>query len=231
MYLCCFQGCYHEGMDKNLVANIILGLLICTGGIILIRKFRPRKSEDNMLDSSLLYALHVPGSGLTKISDGKLGAYNYSIMLSASSDAEHSSPVLSGGAIKPGATILALTLPFRSSVHLAGLGMPQNNTVDSLARKAGLQPVVLEGDFPDYFRLYCGTNEQIDLLTVIDPSDMAFLVDYCQKENWEVIGNTIYFSQHGHSADNNPEIKDTTLVEDALIFCQRIVPTLKRLAS
>lgn len=203
--------------------------VIFFGGLIGLRKWRAYQASKVVIQSSLLILLHVPGAGLTKISDGTLGGYPYDIMIADSGGGKNTSPVLVNATKHGGAVILTLTLPFASHVHLAGLGIPKDDELQNLAASVGLEPAVLEGDFPDYFQVFCGTDQQIDLREVIDPADMAFLADYCKRENWEVLGNTIYFSQNTDAPDDDPNIDNTTMVKDAEDFTKRVVPILQRM--
>ncbi len=221
---------YYYG-SSNLGSNEIIVFLICFALLIAYRKARAYQASKVIVQSSLIILLHVPGTGLTKVSEGTLGGYPYKMMIAASSGGKNTSPILVNEAKLGGSVILALTLPFVNTVHLACLGIPGSIDVLAEARGVGLQPAVLEGDFPDYFRMYCGTDQQIDLRTVIDPADMAFLVDYCKRENWEILGDTIYFSQNRNAPDDDPDIDNTTMVKDAEDFAKRVVPALKRMTT
>jgi hypothetical protein len=58
-----------------------------------------------------------------------------------------------------------------------------------------LTQVKLEGNFPDYFKLYCSPDNQVEIREVLDPSSMAFLVDFCREYDLEIYKETLYISQ------------------------------------
>ena len=87
----------------------------------------------------------------------------------------------------------------------------------------------MEGDFPDYFKLYCSQGNQIELREVLDPATMAFLVDFCTREDWELFEDIIYFSQNNVSKKAGETQDHTTVVEDAQLFINRALPVLQRM--
>ena len=124
-----------------------------------------------------------------------------------------------------GQVLMKVTLPVASTVHIVGFSTQDtvfsrllgNTSIDNILTKASL-----EGDFPDYFKLYCDKDKEVELREVLDPTRMQFLVDFCTKMNWELIEDNLYFVQSAlsKSQDNN------TVVSAAESFVNNILPTL-----
>lgn len=84
-------------------------------------------------------------------------------------------------------------LPFSSKVHLVGIPKLLDGDV-TITKGDAMEPVVLEGDYPSYFRLYAETRQQVESRYVLDPSAMVFTVDFCQNFYWEIQDHTLYFA-------------------------------------
>jgi Zn-finger nucleic acid-binding protein len=88
-----------------------------------------------------------------------------------------------------------------------------------------MEPVILEGDFNNYFDLFCERGMQQEARYALDPKAMAFVLDFCQSENWEIVSNQLYLVvASGMGQDPN----DTTnLQEDIPRFVAEIRPALQ----
>lgn len=93
-------------------------------------------------------------------------------------------------------SLAMVDLPFASQVHLVGI--PKSLSGDVVIMKSNhMEPVILEGDYPNYFLLYAETRQQVESRYVLDPAAMVFTVDFCQNFYWEIQDNTLYFTgQH-----------------------------------
>lgn len=99
-----------------------------------------------------------------------------------------------GPSTSAGKAILMVELPFRSRLHV--LAIARGASLDELKpifNQKVMIPVSLEGDFPRYFNLYIDRGDNFQLRYILDPSDMAYLVDFCAKYHWEIVDNVIYF--------------------------------------
>lgn len=77
---------------------------------------------------------------------------------------------------------VTLSHPLEFELHLHGHKGPWfHGSVEGLSR------VDLEGDFPSYFRVYCTPGYESRTLELLDPADMAYLVDFCR--NYDVTFN------------------------------------------
>lgn len=89
--------------------------------------------------------------------------------------------------------VYCVELPFRSGVHL--LGIPKERGAIEIDFTGGvMEPVVLEGDYPNYFSLYADNNQQQVSRFVLDPKAMQFTVDFCRNFSWEIVEDSLYFS-------------------------------------
>jgi hypothetical protein len=130
-----------------------------------------------------------------------------------------------------GKIIMYVDLPAASQVHFAGFSL-QDEGIRTLLNNTGIgnfmTSVSLEGDFPDYFKLYCSIGRQVVLRQVLDPTRMEYLVDFCRSLNSELFENTLYFSESNITA--NSDTNSTSLVQAAEEFAQKILPTLQNMS-
>ncbi len=114
-------------------------------------------------------------------------------------------------------TLYMAELPFVSEAHI--LGLP--NRYASLIRLSSefMEPVTLEGDYPDYFALYADKNQQMETRYVLDPKAMVFTIDFCKDFYWEIQGSSLYFIGN-----------DATTLSLALVdqFIDEIRPSVER---
>jgi hypothetical protein len=129
-----------------------------------------------------------------------------------------------------GKIIMRMDLPAVSQVHFAGFSLEDEN-VRTLLSKTGIDSfmtkVDLEGDFPDYFKLYCSKDHEIELMELLDPTRMVFLVDFCKNLNWELFESALYFSESNTTTSNT---NSDSIVQAAEEFAQKILPTLQNMS-
>ncbi len=241
-------------------------------------------------DSSLLLTMYTLGVGLTKVGDGKIQNYTYTMSITSpidmanngvstkisdsldsdSSDDDDSldaqfnaqpsassvdavthddwemngmgrikyngprveeAPIDLGQIRTPANQILVkVNLPVASQVHIAGFSL-QDDVFKKLLGNTNvnytMSKVELEGDFPDYFRVYCQKDKEVEVREVLDPGTMEYLVDFCNQLNWELFENTLYFVQSGTNrkvSDNNSGV-----IKGAEDFITKVLPTLNRM--
>jgi len=245
---------YYVQPQSNFIWNHVelLFYVLVIGGAIAWYWWNKRQLAKIVVDAPLLLALYTMGNTLTKMSDGALGEYHYDLMITEPIQIEMPEnpthytgnagligvaaadvAIYDHNVSNSGKIIMTMQLPVKSSVHIAGLGIPDDKTqalFNGQLSACNLEPAELEGDFPDYFKLYCNKGgHQIELREVLDPATMAFLVDFCSREDWELFEDMIYFSQNNVSK-KQPETPDhTTVVEDAQLFINRALPVLQRM--
>jgi len=183
--------------------------------------------------ASLVISMYTTGVGLAKVSDGTLLGMHYSLLITSETSHPDELPV----GINPapsGQIIMSLDLPSISNVHIAGFSL-KNDTFRYLLGNTNISrvmsPIKLEGDFPDYFKLYCTKGRELELLELLDPASMAYLVDFCERLNFELVGNSLYFVQseiNDISANNVPVVEQKTSRKK---YCQRSKECPDRLIS
>jgi hypothetical protein len=89
--------------------------------------------------------------------------------------------------------LCSVELPYVSGAHLVGL--PIASTLAIKGKQ--LEPVVLEGDYPNYFRLYADKGQQSKSRYVLHPAAMEFTIDFCRSYEWEIVEDTLYFLNSG----------------------------------
>lgn len=95
--------------------------------------------------------------------------------------------------------VYSVELPFTSGVHL--LGIPKKGEdFDISTWGSVMEPVELEGDYPDYFSLYADKGEQMESRFVLDPKAMQFTVDFCKEFSWEIVDDALYFASENRPA-------------------------------
>lgn len=151
------------------------------------------------------------------VQQGRLGGMHYSVIATI--------PLRDQGRPAPSsALIIRVELPFRSKVHM--LGIPVGKHADQLAPTKGrsaMEEVHLEGDYYNYFSLYCGKGMQTEVRYVLDPAGMAFTVDFCRSHSWEIIMDELYFLQSGQNLPDDP----SSLWDDVVQFVQEIKPAVE----
>ena len=234
--------------------EIFKWLLVVAAIIIplLYRWWRKREANKFVVDAPLLMGIYTEGMRLTKMTDGILGVYPYTLMMtepierkvpdgpveysgdgnSMVGQAVANAAISAHNMSNAGKVILALTLPVKSPVHITCIGINDDKTRAIFSGQiagCNLEDVGLEGNFPDYFNLYCDSNHQVEVREVLDPTAMAFFIDFCQHEDWELFEDTLYFAGNNINSAKNHD--GSTMVEDAENFVQKALPVLQRMTK
>lgn len=122
--------------------------------------------------------------------------------------------------------MIFVTLNQWASLHMVAFGDKSRAGFISGVCAKVLEPAVLEGDFPDYFQMYCRPEDQMTLREVFDPADMAYFADFCLVMSFEIYGKTLYFSQADGTHDENDP---TSILQDVQTFLKRNKRTFSRL--
>ena len=91
----------------------------------------------------------------------------------------------------------AVYLPFQTSAHLLGLPRSDDSIKIPISKSSSMEEVVLEGDYPNYFKLYADRGQQMESRYVLDPKAMVFTIDFCAGTHWEIVDNTLFFTGEG----------------------------------
>jgi hypothetical protein len=150
---------------------------------------------------------------LTSMSKGSIEGYAYNLLVTGS-----------------GRVIAFIQLHHNTKLHIVAVGDRSgiNSVLNKSLVKQRLRRIELEGDFPNYFQVYCNINEETELLELFDPTDMAYFADFCRAYDFELFHDTIYISQASDARDQN---YNTTMVNDVGAFLKRNHRLLKRLGA
>lgn len=193
-------------------------IVVILAGAVGGQYWRRHRSAD-IPGTSILLSYYSDGADMQPLAEGHTkGGLKYSAVLINNS-------VVTGSGQSQNGFLYSVQLPFASSIHL--LGIPKKSGAFQLdpAGSGLMEKVELEGDFDDYFSLFCESGMQAEARYVLDPKAMAFVVDFCQSNNWEIVGNELYFLQ----TDGMHESGDTTSTfEDIDTFVAQIRPAIAR---
>jgi hypothetical protein len=126
--------------------------------------------------------------------------------------------------------MMFIRLHGNTNLHLVAIGdhsrlsLPLTEKIKSKY----LTPVSLEGDFPDYFHLYCTPDKQIEIREIMEPASMAFFVDFCRMYDFEIFDDELYISQ---ANIKGPQVEQATLAKDGENLLRHIGTTLDQLAK
>ena len=184
----------------------VVGLLLLTGGGT-IAAIRRRRRGTTIPNTSVLLSYYTQGTDLVLIGTGEVGDMPYSAITT----------------VTLSLLLYRVQLDFSSQLHL--LGIPKDPHVAQLdPAQAGslMEPVSLEGDYNDYFSLYCEKGQQEQARYILDPAAMAFTIDFCRSHNWEIIDTELYFVQATADSPADP----TDLFDDIAAFVKAIKPAV-----
>jgi hypothetical protein len=116
-------------------------------------------------------------------------------------------------------------LGFVTNIHVIVVGDKSLKLLGGLGRNPWLSQVKLEGDFPDYFRIYCSKGREMELLQLFEPDTMAYFVDLCRAYNLEIYQDTVYMSQGSRAVDDKD---NTPMLADVEKFLTDQQQTLRR---
>lgn len=162
------------------------------------RFFRHRGPDPQAIDEPVVAAVDLlNGDNLLPLHEGTIAGYDYTLLSNT-----------------VGRVMLVVSLPHISRVHFVAIGAKSN--LDPIIAKQienhFLEPVVLEGDFPKDFKLYCTPGHQMEIRQIFEPVTMAYVMEFCRSYRLELFRDTFYISQ----GNGTSEQKDsTTLMEDA----------------
>jgi hypothetical protein len=94
--------------------------------------------------------------------------------------------------------IAMVQLPFSTGSHIVGITQKAGMEFGLPEYLAGrdLERIALEGDFPDTFMLYGPPGNQLNSRYLLDPVAMAFVVDYCQSQHFEIVDDMLYVASN-----------------------------------
>ena len=150
--------------------------------------------------------------GLTSMAKGIMASYTYNLLTNSSDR-----------------VMLLVTLNNDTGIHVVATGSHSKSSLalSQSVQSKFLKSVELEGNYPQYFEVYCTPDKEIELLQIFDPSTMALLADFCRAYEFELFKDTLYISQ---SNDADDRADTTTMAKDAEDLLVKIGGTLSRLS-
>lgn len=185
--------------------NSVLLALIILAAYILIKRIQPRYvssianiTETSAIDYPLISSSNMLNEGgLASINRGTMEGFDYNIMTN-----------------DVGRVMILIKLHGNTMMHVVVIG--ENSQLDiPLTEKIGsnlLKKAELEGDFPDYFKLYCTPGKEVELRQIFAPDSMQVLVNLCQSFDIEIYDETLYLS----AAAKSESQESATLSEGAM---------------
>src|SRR5665213_2154042 len=212
--------------------SLIFVVIVVVGAYLykLWRKYSLGRFVDNepsgLADSpanSVILSYYTAGHSVINANRGKLDDMSYSLYATGPQDNRATGSV---PYVEEDAAIYALDLPFNTESHFVGLSKQHKLNrlqFESFLKSSGMEKVVLEGDFPDYFDIYAAKDQQFEVRTVLNPEAMSFVVDYCQSHFWEINDSELYIvaTSTDKSNSGNPSI-----IEESQQFVRQIKPAL-----
>jgi hypothetical protein len=194
-------------------------ILASSLGYLGVKKFKESKEPKLMVKSSLLFAFLTKGNMLVRADRGKVNGMFYDMYITLGAGPLFGEPIAPGGSV-----IYRLELPFSTQGHLVGISNKEHNTKQAsieFVKESGLSEVVLEGDFINYFKLFCPEGQKTHARYIFDPAAMQFVVDFCSEHDWEIVYDELYFTV----AEDQ---KGDAIIQKSIKFLEEIKPAVIR---
>lgn len=105
--------------------------------------------------------------------------------------------------------------------------LERNETIDSILRwRNGEYEHELEGDFYKYYKLYITDNQEIEILEILTPEIMAFMIDEAKHLSFEFTENQLYIYQDHYIIDSHDLEKFSTLARMLITRLQKRIGRL-----
>lgn len=100
-----------------------------------------------------------------------------------------------------------------TNIHFVALGAHsrRNKLLAKRTNNAVLRPVELEGNYNQYFHIFCDPKNEVELRQVLDPATMAYVADFCGTYDVELLDDVLYVTVSQYVHDGNDT---TTLMQD-----------------
>jgi hypothetical protein len=153
----------------------------------------------------------LSATGLQSLATGMMGDYLYNLM---TNDA--------------GRVMMLITLNRNTYVHIVAVGSRSGlqSRLSLGSARQWLEPVSLEGDFPDHFEMYCSKGAQMQTRQVFGPETMAKFVDFCKSYNFELFNESVYISVAENAEDSSDETSMVTDITNFLEHNRRVLDSI-----
>jgi hypothetical protein len=181
-------------------------------GFVILRLVRKRRSA-NILDGPLMASSGMLGaSGLTAVNKSEVAGFSYVLMTNSL-----------------GEVMVLVDLAETTDLHVLAYGDKSTfgTSAKNITVSKWLEPVRLEGNFPDLFHMYVSPNKQREVRQVFTSDIMAHFADFCRAYDFEIYHDSLYITQNRSTADANDS---TTLMSDIEHFLTPNAEVLRRLS-
>ena len=194
---------------NSTIPYILAGIIVS----VLVFRIVYNTRSGRSVDGPLMAAdgmLTTPG--LTAVTKSTIAGFSYILMTN-----------------RAGGVMVLVNLGETTDVHLLAYGDKSSfaNRVDNPLSLKWLEPVSLEGDFPDYFHMYISPDKQMEVREIFTPDIMALFADFCRAYDLEIFHDSLYIAQNNGADDPNDQ---TTLMTDIENFLNQNAEVLKRLS-
>jgi Zn-finger nucleic acid-binding protein len=185
--------------------------------------FGGKNAVDN--EGGLLLAFYTRGNAIFRLSSGEQAGNSYKVF-------ETVPDPMAGkisNAVASGAVIYAIDLDFNTQAHIIGVGKstPADRTsIIEALHDYKMEKVELEGDFSDYFDVFCAPGQQVQVRYVFNPEGMATFEKYVKDNCWEVVGDQLYVVGNAMQALQGSLQGDDVIAESST-FIQSVSPAIK----
>lgn len=186
-------------------------------GYIGVKKFQESNEPKFMTKTSLLFAFLTKGNMLIRADHGTVNGMYYDMFVTLGAGPLFGEPIAPGGSV-----IYRLELPFNTQGHLIGISNKKHVTKSAsieFVKQNALVEVELEGDFPNYFKLFCPEGQLTHARYIFDPAAMQFVVDFCANHNWEIVYDELYFTI-------DEDQKGDAIIKKSMEFIKQIQPAI-----
>jgi hypothetical protein len=178
----------------------------------LFKRSRLEIKGGNTVDAPIIMSSGMgESSAILGAAKGKLAGYDY-VLLANSMDR----------------VMLNVTLPRNTGLHIIAIGDKSHNLDEGIrfSQRKWLEPVSLEGNFPDRFEMYVSKDRQMEVRQLFEPDVMMNFYNLCRSYDFELFHESIYFSEAERANDSNDT---TSMVTDAEAFLQENAAFFNRL--
>jgi hypothetical protein len=149
------------------------------------------KKSFNTSDSLLLLLLTTHGVSHVKIADKTINGIHYTVYedIKTSKDRLGVETSMQLG--------YSYIFELSTSINTHFIGLNKSNKILNIdgriaTNKYEVERVILEGNFDQYFTVYCAAGKQVTARYILSPDNMQIFVDYFKSYSWEILGSKLY---------------------------------------
>lgn len=171
---------------------VILAVVAVFLGYTAYKKYIESRPYDG-IKAGVLFSFYTKGYMLFNADHGMVDDRYYDVFITMQGGPFFGEPL----APVAGTVMYKVELPFNTQGHLVGISNKNHPSLQAskdYIKSNGLDEVVLEGDFPNYFTLFAPADQGVHARYIFDPAAMEFVVDFCANHDWEIVYDELYFT-------------------------------------